>query len=106
VRSWTGYSYLFEPLMALAAFGVLVLLLRWAFRRGGSLVERQPRPGREDDYGLLVAIASPPSYVEGEMQRRALEAAGVRATLAQTIDGPRLMVFRQDEALARRLLAG
>ncbi|MGN6330023.1 MAG: hypothetical protein ACTHOD_00020 [Motilibacteraceae bacterium] len=101
----SSYSYLGGPLVALGVVGVLVLLLRWTFSRGGSLVERPVRPGHEKDYGLLVSIASPSTHIEGEMLRRRLEDAGVRATLAQTVDGPRLMVFARDETTARRLLA-
>ena len=100
-----SYSYLFGPLVALAVVGVLMLLLRWAFRRGGSLVERRPTVGGEADYGMLVAVASPATYVEGELLRRRLVEAGLRATLAQTTDGPRLMVFATDEPSARRVLA-
>lgn len=100
-----SYSYVFGPLMALGAIGLLVVLLRWAFSRGGSVVARPPRPGREGDYGLLVSIASPGSYVEGEMARQRLVEAGLRATLAQTVDGPRLMVFARDESRAREVLS-
>ena len=104
--SWGAYSGLFGQLMAFAVVGVLALLLRWAFGRGRSLVERPPRAGRTGDYGLLVAVASPGSYVEGELLRQTLLAAGVRATLATTTEGPRLMVFRGDERRARQVLAG
>ena len=105
--SWNSYSPLYGQLMAFAAVGVLALILRWAYSGSGrSLVERASRPGREDDYGLLVAIASPSTYIEGEMQRQRLMDAGFRATLANTTEGPRLMVFRQDEREARRVLAG
>ncbi len=93
--------------MAFAAVGVLALILRWAYsgsRR--SLVERVSRPGAEDEYGLLIAIASPSTYIEGEMLRRRLADAGFRATLATTTEGPRLMVFRHDERAARLILAG
>ncbi|MDQ1605216.1 MAG: hypothetical protein QOE01_3061 [Actinomycetota bacterium] len=91
---------------ALVAVGVLVLLLRWAFSgQSRSLVERRPRAGRADEYGLLVSIASPGSFVEGEMSRQRLEEAGIRATLVTTSDGPRLMVFPDDESAARALLA-
>ncbi len=100
-----SFGYLVGPLVALAVVGVLALLLRWAFSRGHSLVEPRARQGSPSDYGLLVAIASPGTYVEGELLRRRLEDAGLRATLAQTADGPRLMVFRRDEAAARRRLA-
>ena len=101
---WGGYSYLFGPVVALAAVGVLMLLLRWTFRRGGSLVERRVAPGDPGDYGTLVSVASPSTYVEGEMLRRALLDGGLRATLAQTSEGPRVMVFPDDETAARRLL--
>lgn len=83
-----------------------MLLLRWAYGgRGSSLVEKAPRRGRSSEYGLLVAIASPGSYVEGELLRRRLEDAGVRATLVTTDDGPRLMVFAQAEKRARAILS-
>lgn len=100
----TSYSYAVGPLMAFVFLGVLILLLRWAFRRGGSVVAAPPRQGPSDDYGLLVPVATPPSYVEGEMIRRSLEDAGIKATLAQTLDGPRVMVWPGDEARARALL--
>ena len=99
VGYWTG------PLTIFLVLGVVVLLMRWTFSRGHSLVQRPPRAGSEGEYGLLVAIASPATYVEGEMLRRRLEDAGVRATLTQTADGPRVMVFPADERTARRLLA-
>lgn len=100
-----SYSYAFGPLMAFVALGIIVLLMRWAFAHGQSLVERPARPGAADTYGLLVAVAAPTTYVEAEMARQALEDAGLRATLARTTDGPRIMVFQRDEVAARRLLA-
>jgi hypothetical protein len=100
VPDWRSYF------VALVMVGVLALLLRWAFGgRSRSLVERRATPGHEDEYGLLVAIASPGTYIEGEMARQRLEAAGIRASLVTTSDGPRLMVFSSDEAQARRVLA-
>ncbi len=102
---WQSYSYLFTPLTALLVVGVLALLLRWTFARGGSLVQRRPRAGAEGEYGLLVPVASPGSYVEGEILRRGLAQAGVRATLATTADGPRLLVWSGDEQAARTFLA-
>ena len=86
--------------------GVLALLLRWAY--GGkrrSLVERRPRPGAADDYGLMVSVASPGSFIEGEVSRQRLAAAGIRAQLVTTTEGPRLMVLSEDETRARQLLA-
>ncbi len=101
----TSASFLVGPLMAFGVVGILVLLLRWTFRRGSSVVARQARPGAEDDYGLMVAVASPSTYVEGEILRRTLEDARIRAQLAQTLDGPRLMVWPQDADRARELVA-
>lgn len=103
--SWQGYAYLWSPLTAFVAVGVLALLLRWTFRRGGSLVERRPRSGPAGDYGLLVSVAAPGSYLEGELMRLDLEHSGLRATLARTADGPRVMVWPADEKAARLVLS-
>ena len=100
----TSYSYAVGPLMAFVFLGIMILLLRWAFRRGVSVVAAPPRPGQADDYGLLIPVATPPSYIEGEMIRRSLEDAGIKATLAQTLDGPRIMVWPGDESRARAQL--
>ena len=86
--------------------GVLALILRWAY--GGkrrSLVARLPTRGAAEDYGLMVAVAAPGTFIEGEVDRQRLEAAGIRAQLVTTTDGPRLMVLEEDETTARRLLA-
>jgi hypothetical protein len=53
----------------------------------------------------MVSIASPGTFIEGEVVRQRLVAGGVKAQLVTTADGPRLMVFRDDEPQARRLLA-
>jgi hypothetical protein len=103
---YTSASFLVGPLIALAAVGLLVLLLRWAFAGGTSLVAKQPTPGRVDEYGLLVSVAAPPNYIEAEIVRRTLEDAGIRATLAQTLAGPRLMVFPEDAERARKVVDG
>ncbi len=101
-----SYSFIGGPLAVLVVLGVLVVLLRWTFGgRRRSLVARQPVPGPEDEYGLLVSIAAPGTYAEGEMLRRRLEERGIRATLAQTNNGPRLMVFPPDEERARAAIA-
>ena len=96
---------MFGPFVALLAIGVLVIVLRWAFRRGASLVPGRAKSGRADEYGLLVPVASPQTYVEGEILRRDLERAGIRANLAQTLDGPRIMVWPKDQTRAREHLA-
>ena len=56
--------------------GLLALILRWAY--GGSrrsVVERRARAGTADDYGLLVSVASPGTFIEGEVSRQRLETA-------------------------------
>jgi hypothetical protein len=104
VSSWGSYSFVFGPLLALLAVGLIMVLLRWAFSSGHSLVERRPTQGTEREYGLLVTVAAPRTFVEAEVLRRRLEAAGVRATLAPTVQGPRVMVFPEDASVARALL--
>ena len=102
---YTSASFLVGPLIAFGVVGIFVLLLRWTYRRGGSVVARPGRSGRADDYGALVAIASPATYAEGEIVRRTLEDAGVRANLASTLDGPLVLVFPEDADRARAILA-
>ena len=98
-------SYVFVPLMAFAAVGVLALVLRWAYARGGSLVQRPARRGRPDDYGLLVPVLTPAGSREAEEARRRLALQGVRVTVTETADGPRVLVFEADAERARGLLA-
>ncbi len=104
MAEWGSYSFLFGPLVAAVVLLVLIGLLRWTFTRGRSLVPGRPRPGRPDDYGLLVAVASPATVIEAEMLRRRLEDAGIRSTLAQTTEGPRVMVFRTERLVAEHVL--
>lgn len=103
--SWNAFSFAYGPLMAIVLVGVFILILRWAFRRGASVVAAPARSGRDADYGLLVPVAAPATYIDGELLRRRLEDAGVRANLATTLDGPRLMVWPPDVERARQLLA-
>ena len=53
---------------------------------------------------MLVPVASPPTYIDGEILRRRLEDAGIKANLANTLDGPRVMVWPKDEQRARQTL--
>ncbi len=86
--------------------GVLSLILRWAYSsRRTSLVARIPSSGGAGEYGLMVAVASPGTFIEGEVDRQRLESAGIRARLVSTTDGARLMVLEEDEGRARALLA-
>lgn len=90
--------------MSLAGFPVvlfLILILKWTSARGKSLVERIPVQGSADEYGTLVSVAQPSNHIEGEILRQKLIAVGIRATLTQTKDGPRLFVFPKEESAAR-----
>jgi hypothetical protein len=104
MSGWGSYSFAYGPLVAFGVLGVLALVLRWSAKPGGSLIERRVRPSTPDDYGMLIAVAMPRTYADGEMQRLALADQGIRATLATTNDGPRVMVFPDDEARARQIL--
>ena len=95
-------NYLF--IMSLAGFPVvlfLIFMLKWTMARGKSLVERVPVVGGEGEYGMLVSVAQPGNHIEGEMLRQKLIAVGIKATLTQTKDGPRLFVFPKEESAAR-----
>jgi hypothetical protein len=104
VTGWGSFSYAFGPVLAFAALGVLMLLLRWAFGHGRSFVERRPKQGSREEYGMLVAVAEPKTFVEAEILRRRLEVAGLRATLAPTTAGPAVLVFPEDVKAARLVL--
>lgn len=103
--AWSTYSYLFGPLVASGIMVVMVLLLRWAFHTGGSLVADEPKTGKPDEYGLMVPVAGAEDYVRAEMQRQMLQDAGVKVNLVRTTDGPRLMVWQTDRDRALDLLS-
>lgn len=100
------YTQILAPLVGFAVVGVFILLLKWAFARGKSVVTVDGRPGHEDEYGLLVAIGAPVSFIEAELQRQRLSDSGIRATVANTLDGPRVMVLPKDQERAKALLRG
>jgi hypothetical protein len=93
-------------LLSFGVLAVLVLLLRWTYGTGKSLVARPPRTGAPDEYGLLVAVAAPADAAEARRLAALLDAAGLRSTLVETDDGLRLMVWPADEAAARSALRG
>jgi hypothetical protein len=90
--------------MGFVGIGIMILILRWAFARGTSVVERPAKTGNPDEYGMLTPIATPNNYIEGEVLRRTLVDAGIRASLAQTNDGPRIMVWPKDVDSANAIL--
>jgi hypothetical protein len=104
MRPGSEWAFLWGPGIALLVVGFLALMLRWTFSRGSSLVERHAQPGHEDEYGALVPVASPGSLVEAELLRLTLTGSGIRATVAHTKDGPRVLVFPEEARTARALL--
>jgi hypothetical protein len=84
--------------------GILIILLRWAFSRGKSVVERPSRIGNDDEYGLLEVVAAPGNHIEGEILKRKLLEHGIKATLTQTKQGPRIMVFPSEVKAAQAIL--
>jgi hypothetical protein len=105
MRGWQDYAFLWGPAVAFTVVGILALFLRWAHSpRRSSLVARAPARGRPEEYGLLVAVAAPPSTVEGEAMLARLLAAGISATLAETEAGLRVLVWPADEPRARDVI--
>lgn len=94
----------FSSFAGFAVLGVLIILLRWAFSRGSSVIERPKSVGQESEYGLLQVVASPSNHIEGEMLRRKLSEHGIKATLTQTKSGPRLFVFPEELKAAEAVL--
>ena len=102
---WNSFSYVFVPVVGLLAIGLMIVILRWAFARGKSVVERPTKKGSPDEYGMLIPIASPADYIQGEMLRRRLTDAGIKATLATTTEGPRILIWPADEKRAASILS-
>lgn len=94
-------------LISLSGFlvvALLALILRWAFSNNKSLIEKPKKIGTEDQYGLLKVVHSPKNHIEGEMMRQKLLAVGIKATLSQTKNGPKLLVFEKDLKIASATL--
>ncbi|MFM7542612.1 MAG: hypothetical protein ACKO75_04350 [Actinomycetales bacterium] len=93
-----------KSLAGFAVMGFLMILLRWAFARGKSLVEKPLRIGEEDSYGALRVVAKPKNHIEGEIIRRKLLEHGIKANLTQTKNGPRVFVFPEEVKAAEAIL--
>jgi hypothetical protein len=104
VPSWGSYSYAFGPLVAVAVLVVLVLILRWAFRRGESVVARPARASDPLDYGLLVPVAEPAGAAEAATMVARLRESGIRGSVVSTTDGLRVMVWPADALAAHQAL--
>ena len=106
MQSSNSLTYLMFPLMVVIVLGILVLALRWAFGKKSSVVAAPPKSGTPDEYGLLVPAASPETFIEAEMIRMKLEEAGIKASIASTTDGPRVMVWPSDAERAKLVVGG
>jgi hypothetical protein len=94
-------------LISLSGFlvvGLLAVILRWAYSKNNSLIERDIKIGNEDQYGLLKVVAAPKNHIEGEMLRQKLITVGIKATLSQTNTGPKILVFEKDLKIAKATL--
>jgi hypothetical protein len=91
-------------LMGFLVVGIFILILKWAFSSGKSLIERPKKIGKKTDYGLLVEAAAPKNLVIGEMMRQHLMQNGIKANLTQTSSGTSVMVFSKDLKIAKNLL--
>ena len=94
-------------LISLSGFlvvAVMILILKWAFSQNKSVIEREKRIGNEDEYGLLRVAHSPKNHIEGEMLRQKLLSVGIKATLSQTKNGPKILVFEKDLKIAKATL--
>ena len=94
-------------LVSLSGFlviAVMIVILKWAFSNNKSVIEREKRIGNEDEYGLLRVAHSPKNHIEGEMPRQKLLSVGIKATLSQTKNGPKILVFEKDLKIAKATL--
>lgn len=92
--------------MAGLLIGVFILVLRWAFGKKSSVVAGPAKSGAPTEYGMLVPVSSPETFIEAEITRRTLLDHGIRASVANTTDGPRVMVWPQDLDAATKLVRG
>ena len=94
-------------LISLSGFlvvAVMIVILKWAFSGNKSVIEREKRIGNENEYGLLRVAHSPKNHIEGEMLRQKLLSVGIKATLSQTKNGPKILVFEKDLKIANATL--
>ncbi len=110
-QTWTvntsgTFAYLLGwPVVLIGGFLVMVAFLRWTFSGNHrSLIARSAKQGAPGEYGLLEPVAAPGNFIEGERLRLLLQESGIRGKLITTTEGPRLMVFAQEAAIARELL--
>lgn len=98
-----SYSFLFGPLLALAAIGLLLWVAR-GMSGQSSVVERPARRGAPEEYGLMIPVASPDTPAGAEAVLSRLAAEGIRGRSVATESGQRVMVWAEDVSRARSVL--
>jgi hypothetical protein len=83
---------------------LLVVVLKWGFSSNRKLIVTPIKAGKKDQYGLLKPLSTPTNYIEAQMTLQKLIDSNIKATLTQTLDGPQLMVFEKDLAIAKSIL--
>ena len=104
----TSFSFLYGPLVASAALGVIILICRWVFAPPPSARRTAaPAPSR-GEYGLLEPVATVRTPEDAALLRDVLRDAGVRGTVADGAAPGELvvLVFRDDAERARALVRG
>ena len=102
-----SFSFLYGPLVAVLALGVIILICRWVFstdHRDDRTARRLEKARSHGDYGLLVPITRVRTADDADMLRAVLRDAGIRCTIAQEDDGLDVLVFRGDAGRARELV--
>lgn len=101
----TGIEYFAGPVLVLGLLGLLILVLRWAFARGGSLVRRtDTTPAPTDAFGLLTDVHTAARYADARRLVEQLAKAGIKATAARTTQGWTVYVWPADLATARTII--
>ena len=57
------------------------------------------------DYGMLVSCAKTNTVIEAEILKQKLLKHGIQATVALTNEGPRVMVWPEDQRQAQHILS-
>lgn len=97
----TGNPFL-DPLVALAALGLIVLICRWVFSTDHRTA---PQPSKQQaDYGLLEAVTVVRTKEDADMLCDVLRAAAIRGTVTETDGSFAVLVFRDDAIAARNLV--
>ncbi|MCU1691906.1 MAG: hypothetical protein JWM64_997 [Frankiales bacterium] len=105
----SSYHFLFGPVVAVAALGLIVLMCRWVFstdHRDDRVARRTQKAMSSGDFGLLVPVATVRTPEDAELLRGVLRDAGIRGTVAATPGGGlSVLVFRDDALRARDLVS-